>query len=252
VTAFERFLNQFFNPEFMLRALPELLREGLRNTLTLSVGAITIGLVLGMVLALLGISKRWWLRLPVKVYIDIFRGLPAILTILLVGTGLPAAGFRPFGRGAYPYAILALGLIATAYIAEIFRAGIQSVDKGQMEAARSVGMSYGKAMRIVIIPQAVRRVLPPLTNEFIAVIKDSSLVFILGLVAGERELFRVGQNLAQQFGNLSALTAAGLFYLLITIPLTRLVNYMDNRLREGRPGAGQADEELPVTAQAQP
>jgi polar amino acid transport system permease protein len=251
VTAFERFLNQFFNPEFILRALPEIFQEGLRNTLTLSVGAITIGLILGMLLALLGISKRWWLRLPVKVYIDIFRGLPAILTILLIGTGLPAAGIRPFGRGAYPYAILALGLIATAYIAEIFRAGIQSVDKGQMEAARSVGMSYTKAMRLVIIPQAIRRVLPPLTNEFIAVIKDSSLVFILGLAAGERELFRVGQNLAQQFGNLSALTAAGLFYLAITIPLTRLVNYLDNRMREGRPGGGQEDEgDLPTTAQA--
>jgi polar amino acid transport system permease protein len=256
VSTFERFLNQFFNPEFMLRALPELFGEGLRNTLTLSVGAILIGMILGMVLALLGISKRWWLRLPVKVYIDIFRGLPAILTILLVGVGLPSAGIRPFGRGAYPYAILALGLIATAYIAEIFRAGIQSIDKGQMEAARSIGMSYSKAMRIVIIPQAVRRVLPPLTNEFIAIIKDSSLVFILGLSAtsAERELFRVGQNLSQQFGNLSTLTAAGLFYLAITVPLTRLVNYLDNRFREGKPGAGQAqaDEDLPTTAEPQP
>jgi polar amino acid transport system permease protein len=250
VTAFERFLNQFFNPDFMLRALPELLGEGLRNTLTLAVGAIVIGMVLGMGLALLGISKRWWLRLPVKVYIDIFRGLPAILTILLVGVGLPSAGIRPFGRGAYPYAILALGLIATAYIAEIFRAGIQSIDKGQMEAARSVGMSYGKAMRIVIIPQAVRRVLPPLTNEFIAIIKDSSLVFILGLAAGERELFRVGQNLSQQFGNLSTLTAAGLFYLAITVPLTRLVNYLDHRVWESRP-MGAQDDELPTSAQAQ-
>lgn len=253
MTTFERFLNQFFNPEFMLRALPELLREGLRNTLTLSVGAIVLGVVLGMLLALLGISTRWWLRLPVKVYIDIFRGLPAILTIYLIGFGLPSAGLRPFGRGSYPYAIAALGLIATAYIAEIFRAGIQSVDKGQMEAARSVGMSYTKAMRIVIIPQAVRRVLPPLTNEFIAVIKDSSLVFVLGLASGERELFRVGQNLAQQFGNLSAMTAAGIFYLAITIPLTRLVNFMDNRLREGRPGAGmEADDDLPAASEARP
>jgi polar amino acid transport system permease protein len=253
VTAFERFLNQFFNPEFILRALPEIFQEGLRNTLTLSVGAITIGLILGMLLALLGISKRWWLRLPVKVYIDIFRGLPAILTIVLIGTGLPAAGIRPFGRGASPTRSSRSGLIATAYIAEIFRAGIQSVDKGQMEAARSVGMSYLQAMRLVIIPQGVRRVLPPLTNEFIAIIKDSSLVFVIGLShRGARALPRRAEPRPAD-RQLLGPRAAGLFYLAITIPLTRLVNYMDKRMREGRPAVtAQEDEgELPTTAQAQ-
>lgn len=240
----------FFNPEFMARALPDLLREGLRNTLLLAVGGMAIGLTAGMVLALMGISRRWWVRLPARVYVDVFRGLPAILTIVLVGQGLPLAGFRPFGRSPLVYGALALGLIATAYVGEIFRAGIQSVDKGQMEAARSVGMSYLTAMWLVIIPQGVRRVLPPLTNEFIAITKDSSLVFIIGLSMGQRELFRVGQNITQQTGNMSSLVAAGLCYMIITIPLTRLVNYMDKRMREGKPV--EAEEELPATVEQQP
>lgn len=223
----------FFNLEVILEALPTLLAEGLRNTLYLSVGALAIGLVAGLLLALLGLSRNRLVRLPAVVYIDVFRGLPALLTILLVGQGLPAAGFRPFGRNQLLYAVVALGLVATAYIAEIFRAGIQSVDKGQMEAARSLGMSYLTAMRLVVVPQGVRRVLPPLTNEFIAVTKDSSLAFVLGVSLGGRDLLRIGQNVAQQTGNSSGFVAAGLVYLLITIPLTRLVNVMDRRLREG-------------------
>ena len=244
----------FFDPQIIWDTLPVLLREGLKNTLLLSVGALVIGFVFGMVLAMMGISRRWWVRLPAMVYIDIFRGLPAILTISLIGLGLPAAGFRPFGRMRLLYGVLALGLIATAYIAEILRAGIQSVDKGQMEAARSVGMPYMLAMRLVIVPQGLRRVLPPLTNEAIAITKDSSLVFFIGLAAGERELFRVGQNIGQQTGNFSPYVAAGLVYLLITIPLTRLVNVLDKRLREGRQVTGGGDDEdggddLPATAE---
>lgn len=247
----ENILRLYFNTELMRGALPALLWEGLRWTLVVSVGALVIGLVAGMLVAMIGLSRRFWIRLPSKVYIDIFRGLPAILTIVLVGNGLPAAGYPIFGRNKIAYAILALGLIATAYIAEIFRAGIQSIEKGQMEAARSVGMSYLQAMRIVIVPQGVRRVLPPLTNEFIAIVKDSSLIFVIGLGMGQRELYRVGQNISQQSGgNMSPLVAAGLCYLIITIPLTRLVNYMDKRLREGKPGAG-TDDELP-TAIEQP
>jgi polar amino acid transport system permease protein len=242
-------LRTFFNLELMLEAFPTLIIEGLRNTLVLSFGAILVGFVVGLTLAMMAISRRWWVRTPARIYIDIFRGLPAILTIFLVGQGLPIAGFNIFGRSAYPYGILALGLIASAYIAEIFRSGIQSIEKGQMEAARSLGMAYLTAMRLIIVPQGIRRVLPALTNEFIAITKDSSLVFVLGFLLSQRELFRIGQNLAQQTGNLSPLVAAGIVYLMITIPLTRVVNVLDKRLREGR--AVQAEEELPVAAEAQ-
>lgn len=244
----ERLLDLLFNFEVMGQALPTLFTEGLRNTLIISVGGMLIGLAAGMVLAVMGISKRWWVRLPSRIYVDLFRGLPAILVIFIVGFGLPTAGFRPFGRDVLAYATLAIGIIGTAYITEIFRAGIQSVEKGQMEAARSLGMSYLAAMWLVVVPQGVRRVLPPLTNEFIALTKDSSLVFILGLSLGQRELFRIGQQTATQTGNMSALVAAGLFYLAITIPLTRAVNYMDKRMREGRPVA--AAKELPTTSEA--
>jgi polar amino acid transport system permease protein len=230
----ESIRQNFLNFHAMQQVLHDLLFTGLRNTLELSLAATGLGLVVGIVLAVMGISRSPWLRGPARVYTDIFRGLPAILTILLVGQGLGQIGLQLFGTSPYPLAILALGLIAGAYLGEIFRAGIQSVEKGQLEACRALGMGYAKAMRLVIIPQGVRRVLPALVNQFIAIVKDSSLVYFLGLVTSERELFRIGQDAAVNTGNLSPLVAAGLCYCLLTIPLTHLVNYVDHRLRAGR------------------
>ena len=138
------------------------------------------------------------------------------------------------GNNPYPLGIAALGLMAAAYVGEIFRSGIQSVEPGQMEAARALGFSYPSSMRLVVVPQGVRRVLPALMNQFIS-LKASSLVYFLGLVANQRELFQVGRDLNAQTGNLSPLVAAGLFYLILTIPLTHLVNYIDARLRKGKP-----------------
>ncbi|MFB2607022.1 amino acid ABC transporter permease/ATP-binding protein, partial [Rhizobium phaseoli] len=134
--------------------------------------------------------------------------------------------------------ILALSLIAGAYIGEIFRSGIQSVERGQMEACRALSMSYGQGMRLIVIPQGIRRVLPALVNQFIGNVKDSSLVYFLGLLASEREIFRVGQDQAVVTGNLSPLLLAGVFYLVITVPLTHFVNYIDARLRLGKQGRG--------------
>lgn len=137
------------------------------------------------------------------------------------------------GNNPYPLGIAALGLMAAAYVGEIFRSGIQSVEPGQMEAARALGFSNPSSMRLVVVPQGVRRVLPALMNQFIS-LKASSLVYFLGLVANQRELFQVGRDLNAQTGNLSPLVAAGFFYLLLTIPLTHLVNFIDTRLRRGR------------------
>jgi polar amino acid transport system permease protein len=228
------FVNTFLNWEYISQVLPDLLKTGLLNTLILSVSSALIGTVLGMVLAVMGLSTKWWLRWPARIYTDIFRGLPAILTILLIGQGLGTLARDVVGTNPYPMGILALSLIAAAYIGEIFRSGIQSVDKGQMEASRALGMSYTKSMLLVIIPQGVRRVLPALVNQFIALVKDSSLVYVLGLLSGQRELFRIGQDLAANTGNLSPLVAAGVFFLVITVPLTHLVNYIDKKLRTGR------------------
>jgi polar amino acid transport system permease protein len=224
----------FFDFEAMLEVLPQLLGVGLLNTLIISVAATILGVVLGMVVAVMGISRSRWLRIPARIYTDLFRGLPAILTILLIGQGFARFSQSVFGPSPYPLGIIALSLIASAYIGEIFRAGILSVDKGQGEACRALGMSYAKSMALVVVPQGVRRVLPALVNQFIAIVKDSSLVYFLGLLVSERELFRVGQDAAVLSGNLSPLVMAGIFYLVITVPLTHLVNYFDNRFRTGR------------------
>ncbi|GAA3402010.1 MULTISPECIES: amino acid ABC transporter permease [Micrococcaceae] len=227
-------IRTFFDFGAMAEVLPQLLAVGLLNTLIISVAATVIGVVLGMVVAVMGISPSRWLRIPARIYTDLFRGLPAILTILLIGQGFARLSQSIFGPSPYPLGIIALSLIASAYIGEIFRAGIQSVDKGQGEACRALGMSYGKSMALVVIPQGIRRVLPALVNQFIAIVKDSSLVYFLGLLVSERELFRVGQDAAVLSGNLSPLVMAGVFYLIITVPLTHLVNYFDSRFRAGK------------------
>lgn len=231
---FDNIIKTFLDFDAMLQVLPQLLTTGLVNTLIISVFATVLGIVIGMVLAIMGVSRTAWLRIPARLYTDIFRGLPAILTILLIGQGFARISQQLFGPSPYPLGILALSLIAGAYIGEIFRAGIQSIERGQLEACRALGMSYGSAMRLVVVPQGIRRVLPALVNQFIAIVKDSSLVYFLGLLVSERELFRVGQDAAVLTGNLSPLVLAGVFYLIITVPLTHLVNYFDNRFRTGR------------------
>ncbi|SFK64978.1 amino acid ABC transporter permease [Amycolatopsis sacchari] len=228
------FLRTFFDLHEILQVLPTLLTEGLRNTLLIAALAIAFGVVAGVLLAMLLLSRRRLVRLPARLYVDVFRGLPAIVTVSLVGLGLPAAGIRPFGREALGYAVLAIALISAAYSAEIFRAGIQSVPRGQLHAARSLGMPYLTAMRVVVVPQGVRNVLPALAGQFIIDIKESALVYLLGLGLGQRELYFIAQERQAATYNSSALVAAGLCYLLLTIPLTYAVNLLDRRMREGR------------------
>ena len=255
---FEIIKRSFFDFGAMAEVLPNMLAVGLKNTLILAAASTVIGILIGMMLAIMGISHSAWLRVPARVYTDIFRGLPAIVTILLIGQGFARLGRELFGPSPYPLGILALSLIAGAYIGEIFRSGIQSVDKGQLEATRALGMTYSKGMRLIVIPQGVRRVLPALVNQFIGNIKDSSLVYFLGLLASERELFRVGQDQAVVSGNLSPLMLAGLFYLLITVPLTHAVNAIDRRLSTGRrptassSGLHEVEEEESAVAKSVP
>lgn len=226
--------DTFLDWNLYRQAIPDLFTTGLPNTLILTFAASVIGLVLGMVLAVAGISRSRWLRWPARIYTDVFRGLPEVVIILLIGLGIGPVVGDLTGNNPYPLGIAALGLMAGAYVGEIFRSGIQSVEAGQLEATRALGFSYGAAMRLVVIPQGVRRVLPALVNQFISLLKASSLVYFLGLIASQRELFQVGRDLNAQTGNLSPLVAAGLFYLALTIPLTHLVNWIDDRLRRGR------------------
>ncbi|MBF2713562.1 amino acid ABC transporter permease/ATP-binding protein [Agrobacterium vitis] len=236
----ETLRRSFLDWDAMAEVLPAMITVGLKNTLILAFASTVIGVVIGMVLAIMGISRSPWLRIPARLYTDIFRGLPAIVTILLIGQGFARIAREIWGPSPYPLGILALSLIAGAYIGEIFRSGIQSVDRGQLEACRALSMSYGQGMRLIIVPQGVRRVLPALVNQFIGNVKDSSLVYFLGLLASEREIFRVGQDQAVVTGNLSPLLLAGMFYLVITVPLTHLVNTIDARLRLGKKPAAEA------------
>ncbi len=227
--------------------LPKMFAVGLPNTLVLAVAAGVIGTVLGMLLALMGISRNAGVRWVARIYTDILRGLPPILTILVIGLGFgPIVRQMTGSTSPYPMAVAALSLMSAAYIGEIFRSGIQSVDKGQLEATRALGFGYGPAMRLVVVPQGVRRVLPALVNQFIALIKESSLVFMLGLLASEREIFQIGKDAASTSGNLSPYVAAAVFYLALTVPLTHFVNWIDRRLRSGRPEKKEPDEAAAV------
>lgn len=226
--------DSFFDLDMYRQAVPTLLRTGLPNTLILTASAGVIGLVLGMGLAVAGIAHARWLRWPARVYTDVFRGLPEVVIILIIGLGVGPLVGGLTNNNPYPLGIAALGMMAAAYVGEILRSGIQSVDPGQLEASRALGFSYSAAMRLVVIPQGIRRVLPALVNQFIALLKASALVYFLGLIADQRELFQVGRDLNAQTGNLSPLVAAGAFYLILTVPLTHLVNYIDARLRRGR------------------
>ncbi|HET9875854.1 MAG TPA: ABC transporter substrate-binding protein/permease [Mycobacterium sp.] len=226
--------DSFFDWRLYREALPVLVKTGLPNTVLLTVSGGIVGLAAGMALAVAGISHTRWLRWPARVYTDIFRGLPEVLIILLIGLGVGPLVGGLTNNNPYPLGIVALGLTAAAYVGEILRSGIQSIESGQLEASRALGFSYPSAMRLVVVPQGIRRVLPALVNQFIALLKASALLYFLGLVAGQRELFQVGRDFNAQTGSLSPLLAAGLLYLALTIPLTHLVNVVDTRLRRGR------------------
>jgi polar amino acid transport system permease protein len=228
------FMNTFFNWSYIGDVLPDLFTQGLRNTLVIAILALILGLGLGLVLSVLLISPRWWVRLPARIYVDVLRGLPAIVTVSLIGLGLPVAGVSIFGSSPFGYAVLAVGVISAAYIAEIFRSGIQAVPPGQAEAGRSLGMSYLQTLWVIVIPQGIRNILPALANQFIVAIKESALVYLLGLTAGERDLYFIAQTYEAQTYNASSFTAAAFVYLLITIPMIYAVNWLDRRLRNGK------------------
>lgn len=236
--------DSFFDWQLYRQALPDLLKTGLPNTVLLTLSGGAIGLVAGLGLAVAGLSRSRWLRWPARIYTDIFRGLPEVLIILLIGLAVGPLVSGLTHNNPYPLGIAALGLTAAAYIGEILRSGIQSVESGQLEASRALGFGYPAAMRLVVIPQGIRRVLPALVNQFIALLKASALLYFLGLVAGQRELFQVGRDYNAQTGSLSPLVAAGILYLALTIPLTHLVNVVDHRLRRGRPAEADDSVEL--------
>ena len=216
--------SRAFDTSIIARTWSFLVR-GVWMTALMAVSSLALGLPLGLALALARVQTTWPLAAPAAIYVEVMRGTPLLVQILFVYFVLPGAGVN---LSAFASGILALTLNAAAYISEVIRAGILSIDAGQMEAARALGMSYRQAMRRIILPQTFRRVVPPLTNEGIALLKDSSLVSVIGLT----ELARTGQELASRYAApLTIWPLVALLYLALTFPLTRMSEYLERRWR---------------------
>lgn len=227
------FTRNFLNFELLQGRIGDFVNAA-KNTVILAFGGEFGGIVIGMILAVLALSNRRVVRAPARVYVNFFRGTPLIWQLSVFYFGF-ALGFG-LDISTFTAGLVVFSLNTGAYAAEVFRAGIQSIERGQMEAARSLGMSYMQAMRYAIVPQAVRRVIPPLMNEFVILIKDTSLIVILGLVESQYDLFTTARSGYSEFGNATFFVAAALGYLAITLPLIRIVNYVENRMRSGLTG----------------
>jgi His/Glu/Gln/Arg/opine family amino acid ABC transporter permease subunit len=227
------FVRNFLNFT-LLRPYIGALFRGAKNTIVLAVGGEFGGIVIGLTLARFLMSARRTVRAPARVYVNFFRGTPLIWQLsffyflFVLGLGLHMS--------AYAAALIVFSLNTGAYASEVFRAGIQSIERGQMEAARGLGFSYLQAMRYAIVPQGIRRVIPPLLNEFVILIKDTALITVLGLVASQYELYVTSQTGYSDTANATFFVATAIGYLAITLPLIRGVNAVERRLRSGLVG----------------
>lgn len=223
-----RIQRAFFQPDVAADLFPRIVTVGVRNTLLITAIAFVGGLAIGLTLALMRLSSIAPYRWLATAYIELFRGIPAIVTLILVGFAVPIAlGFRVPGR--YGAAGVGLSIVAGAYMAETIRAGIQAVPRGQTEAARSLGMSSTRTLLSIVIPQAFRIIVPPLTNELVLLLKDSSLVFVLGTTAETIELSKFGRDAVSRSFNGTPITVVAVLYLAITLPLTQLAARLERR-----------------------
>ncbi|WP_299445031.1 amino acid ABC transporter permease [uncultured Phycicoccus sp.] len=227
--------DTFISPEITPQLFPEILTIALKNTIFYTAGAFVFGLILGLILALMRLSPVGPYRWIATTFVEFFRGVPALIVFIGFYYGLPIAfPGRQLPGGTFGTVTIALGLVGAAYMAETIRAGIQAVPKGQTEAARSLGMKPGRAMVSIIIPQAFRIILPPLTNELILLTKDSSLVYVIGLSLSGYELTKFGREGLSQYTSLTPLFIAALCYLMITVPLSIVVRRMEAQADRAR------------------
>jgi polar amino acid transport system permease protein len=225
------FAKNFLNFELLGPYFPGPFVRAMKNTVMLAFVGEAGGIVIGLLLAIMTLSQRRAARAPARTYINFFRGTPLIWQ-LATAQAVFLLGFET-RRSATTIGMIVFALNTGAYAAEVFRAGIQSIERGQIEAARSLGMTYFQAMRYAIVPQAIRRVIPPLMNEFVILIKDTALIIVIGLLAHEEELFQWARTGQSDTFNATFYTATALGYLAITLPLIRLVNMVEKRLRSG-------------------
>jgi len=217
------FVETFFNWGVLVNSFP-LLVSGLRITLLLGVVAIVAGLVLGLIVALIRIYGVKPASIVAKIYIDIFRSIPILVLLIVVYYALPFVGLRlsPFMSAA-----LALTLVSGAYTAEIFRAGIEAVPRGQFEASQALGLSYRHMMANVVLPQAIRIVIPPLTNNCINVMKDTALASVVAMP----DLLKQATQAQALEANPTPLIVAALMYIAILWPLVYMVSRMEKKYR---------------------
>jgi polar amino acid transport system permease protein len=230
----QRAIPQFFNLEVAAKLFPDIILIGLRNTILFTLIAFTGGVLLGIVLALMKLSSIGLFRWVATGWIELFRGLPALLTIFSVAFIVPIVFGWKVPGGPVGAGLLGLILVASAYIAEVIRSGIQAVPKGQTEAARSLGMSPMKTMFWIILPQGFRIIIPPMTNELVLLLKDTSLVFIAGSFIWSKELTTFARDANSANANATPLIVAALLYLVVTIPLTRFTAWLERRMAKER------------------
>ena len=207
--------------------------QGAKTTIIISLVSLVIGFVLGLLICLMKMSKIKILKWPASAYVQILRGTPLFVQIFIIYFGLPQLGIQfpdigsfssDFVSGAF-----ALSINSSAYIAEIFRSGIQAVDKGQMEASRSLGLGYVDAMRYVIVPQAVKNVLPALANEFITLVKESSIISVIGV---QELMFKAGIVRTALYRPFEPYIMAAIMYLVMTTVLSLLVGLLEKKLAQ--------------------
>ena len=219
-------LNTFFNSEVLWSALPALLR-GLVNTLLLGLMAIGIGVPGGLVVSLVRLYAPRFFRYLAIVYIDIFRAIPMLVVLILIYYALPFIGIR---LSSWASAVTSFSIVLAAYSAEVFRSGIESISKGQFEAAQALGLPFVLTLRKVILPQAVRLVIPPTTSNCVSMFKDTSLASTVALP----ELLKEANDAQALYANPSPLIGAAIVYVIFLWPMVRLVGYLERRIQDNK------------------
>lgn len=219
---------------FIIQTYGGLLLKSLGKTVELCFLSLIFASVIGLIFALLNVAKSKVCNAIGTVYVDAIRGVPLIVLAYFIYFGIPA-GLQALGAPvrltALQAGVIALSMNCGAYMAEIIRAGIQSVDKGQMEAARSLGLSYGKGMRLIVLPQAVKTMIPSIINQFIITLKDTSILSVIGFP----ELTNQGKNIAAvNFKIIETWAVVGLMYMIVIITLSKAAKYIERRLKVGK------------------
>src|SRR6187431_145805 len=228
--------QQFLNGELFAESLPKVVRAFIVNIqlfLLAEVFVLALGLIVAILRGLPG-PVFFPVRLLSTVYVDFFRAVPGILIIYVLGFGIPGLAIPGIPNDPFPYAVIALTLVYSAYVSEVYRAGIDSVHWSQEAAARSLGLSRTQSLRYVVVPQAVRRVIPPLLNDFIGLQKDTVLVSVIGVV----EIFRQAQIIKSATFNFTPFLAVSLVFIVITIPLARFTDWLVERDRRRQAALG--------------